>query len=469
MSSHDPMNASRRAFLQRSGALSLAGVAAPWALNLATIGEAAAATATDYKALVCVFLYGGNDYGNTLVPYDDASYALYQQLRPTLAYVRSAVTATALTPSTPARDSGGVAHDYALAPNLAPLVPIFNAGKMAVMLNVGTLVQPTSKSDYTRKVAPLPPKLFSHNDQQSVWQSSSPEGATSGWGGRMGDLFEAGNGNATFTCVNLSGNAVYLSGKTAVQYQMSTTGPVAANGIKNPLFGSTACSEALRSLVSQARPHLLENEYARVTKRSLDATTTLTGALAGAATLATPFPASNSLADQLKMVARMISVGPSLGLKRQVFFVSLGGFDTHDGLVLTHSGLMTQVGAALSAFYTSTVELGVADKVTAFTASDFGRTLVGNNDGSDHGWGSMHFMLGGAVNGQRYYGVAPIVANNGPDDVGQGRLLPTTSVDQYAATLGKWFGASDTDLLALLPNLANYNIGARNLGFMAAP
>jgi uncharacterized protein (DUF1501 family) len=190
----------------------------------------------------------------------------------------------------------------------------------------------------------------------------------------------------------------------------------------------------------------------------------LSTALAGGKTLSTVFPAGNSLADQLKLVARMISTSNEVGAKRQVFFVSLGGFDTHDGLLTTHPTLLTNVSNALSAFYAATVELGVASQVTTFTASDFGRTLSGNNDGSDHGWGSMHFLLGGAVNGQRFYGTPPAVASNGPDDVGQGRLLPTTSVDQYAATLGKWFGVSDTDLLTVLPNLSNYS--TRNLGFV---
>lgn len=460
--------ASRRAFLKRASALSVAGVAAPWAINLAALAEASAANATGYKALVCVFLYGGNDYANTLVPYDTSNYALYQQLRPTLAYPRSSLDATALTPATAPLDAAGFAHQYALAPELAPLLPLFDGGKMGVMLNVGTLIQPTTKLQYANKSVRLPPKLFSHNDQQSVWQSSSPEGATAGWGGRLGDLFQAGNGNATFTCVNVTGNAVFLSGQTAVQYQISTSGPVPVNGLKNPLFGSSACSDALRTLITQPRAHLLENEYNRVTSRSIDANGVLGTALASAPALATPFPASNNLADQLKMVARMISVAPALGAKRQVFFVSLGGFDNHDGLVTIHPGLLSSVADALAAFYQATVELGVADQVTAFTASDFGRTLSGNNDGSDHGWGSMHFMVGGAVAGQQFYGKAPVVANNGPDDVGQGRLLPTTSVEQYAATFGKWLGVSDSDLLSLLPNLGNFDASARNLGFMAA-
>ena len=456
-------DASRRAFLKRSSMLAMAGAAAPWALNLAAMSQAAAATAADYKALVCVFLYGGNDYGNTLIPTDAARYAAYQGMRPTQAYTPDQLAATVLTPNVAL--AGGL--QYAIAPELAPLLPLFNSGKMGVMLNVGTLVQPTTKAQYTAGNVPLPPRLFSHNDQQSVWQASSPEGATSGWGGRMGDLFESGNGNAVFTCVNVSGNAVYLSGKTATQYQVSTNGPVALNGVAKPLFGSAACSAALQGLVTASRTNVFENELTRISARSLSAGATLTSALAGGPAIATPFPApgTNGLADQLKLVARMISTADAVGAKRQVFFVSMGGFDTHDGLATVHPGLLTAVAEALDAFYAATVELGVANQVTTFTASDFGRTLTAN-DGSDHGWGSMHFMLGGAVNGGRYYGTPPVVANDGPDDVGQGRLLPSTSVDQYAATMGKWLGISDSDLLTVLPNLANWDASQRNLGFV---
>lgn len=459
------IDASRRAFLQRASALSLAGSATPWALSLAAMGEAAAAGApADYKALVCVFLYGGNDYANTVVPYDTASYNKYFGMRPTLAYTQAALAPTLLVPSVSL-----AGRQYAIAPELLPLLAHFNAGKMGVMLNVGTLVQPTTKAQYSNASVPLPPKLFSHNDQQSVWQSSAPEGAASGWGGRMGDLFVAGNGNATFTCVNVSGNAVFLSGATAVQYQVATTGPVAFSALPysgtQSLFGSTACSAALQSLVTAPRTHLFENEYSRVAKRSIDAGAVLTSALATAPAIATPFPAGNSLADQLKFVARMISTASTTNTRRQVFFVSIGGFDTHDGLAATHPGLLTAVAGAMNAFYQATIELGVANQVTAFTASDFGRTMTAD-DGSDHGWGSMHFMLGGAVNGGRFYGTPPVVDNGGPDDVGQGRMLPSTGVDQYAATLGKWFGLSDAELLTVLPNLVNYNAGQRNLGFV---
>ncbi|MBS0292028.1 MAG: DUF1501 domain-containing protein [Proteobacteria bacterium] len=454
-----PDSASRRLFLKRASALSVLGSAAPWAMSLSAMAEAAAAQADDYKALVCVFLYGGNDYANTLVPYDQASYDAQYALRRNLSIDRATLAPNLLTP-TVALANG---RQYALAPGLDALAPLFNTGQMAVLLNVGTLVQPTTLAQYQARSVPLPPKLFSHNDQQSYWQASSPEGATSGWGGRMGDLFASGNGNATFTSVGLSGNAVYLAGRNAVQYQVTTSGAVPVNGIRTPLFGSAAASSVLQQLMTQPRSLPLENEYVRITRRSLDASAQLGSALAGA-NLATPFPPSNSLAAQLKMVARMIAARATLGAKRQVFFVSIGGFDTHDSLLKVHPGLMAQVGSALSAFYQATQELGVAGQVTTFTASDFGRTLVSNNDGSDHGWGSMHFVLGGAVKGATYYGSAPVIANGGPDDVGQGRLLPGLSVDQYAATLAAWMGVSASNQASVLPNLGNYSL--RNLGFV---
>ncbi len=455
----EPDNASRRAFLKRSAALSLAASATPWAVNLAAMGEAAAASATDYKALVCVFLYGGNDYASTLVPYDQSSYNLQQTYRANLAIDRAALTPLLLNPSAPLPNG----RQYALAPGLDPLLPIFNAGKMSILLNVGTLVEPITKAQYTAGSVPLPPKLFSHNDQQSFWQSSSPEGASSGWGGRMGDLFASGNGNATFTCISVSGNAVYLSGKTAVQYQVTTSGSVPVSGIQSPLFGSTSCSSALQNLMTATRSNLFENEYARVGSRSIAANAQVSTALSGV-NLATPFPTSNSLGDQLKMVARLIAARNALGAKRQVFLVSVSGFDTHDSLLAVHPGLMSTVGNAMSAFYQATVELGVSNQVTAFTASDFGRTLVSNNGGSDHGWGSMHFVMGDSVKGRSFIGTAPVIANGGPDDVGQGRLLPALSVDQFGATLASWFGVSSTDLSSVLPNIKNYSL--QNLGLV---
>ena len=452
---------SRRAFMKRSAALGIAGAATPFVVNLAAMGEAAAAVNTDYKALVCVFMFGGNDWANTLPPFDQASYTAYQAQRSALAYARADLEATLLNPTTAL--PGG--RQFSLSPSLAPLLPLFNTGKMAPVLNVGTLIQPVTKAQYQARSVPLPPKLFSHNDQQSFWQASNPEGASSGWGGRLGDLFQAGNGSSTLTCINASGNAVFLAGRQAVQYSVGTAGPIALTA-RTSLFGSTAASAALATLMTGTSPSAMANEHAKVSKRSLDAYAQVSSSLAAAPTLATAFP-NSSLGNQLKVVANLISVSRELGARRQVFFVSTGGFDLHDNLVAQHPGLLANVGASMKAFYDATAELGVADKVTSFTASDFGRTLLANTDGSDHGWGSMHLVTGGAVRGQRFYGTAPVYANNGPDDVGQGRLIPAVAVDQYASTLASWFGVGASDMTTVLPNMGNYNPSTWNLGFLA--
>lgn len=453
---------SRRAFLKRAGALGIAtGGATPFALNLAAMGEAAAATASDYKALVCIFLFGGNDYGNTVIPYDQPNYDLYAALRGAIGIAKPSLDPTLLTPTT----ALAAGRQYALSPDLAPLMPVWNAGRLAVQLNVGTLIEPTTKAQYNARSVRLPPKLFSHNDQQSFWQASSAEGATSGWGGRMGDLFQSGNGNATLTCITPGGSAVFLTGRSAVQYGISANGPIPLNA-NNTLYGNANASAALKNLMTGTRTSIFENEHARVSKRALDTVSQVQTALTGAPAFTTEFGSGNPLADQLRIVARLISVSQELGAKRQVFFVSLGGFDTHDNLLAQHTPLMQRVANAMRAFYDVTVSLGVADRVTAFTASDFGRTLNINATGSDHGWGSMHFVAGGAVNGRAFYGTPPAVANNGPDDVGQGRLLPTTSVDQYGATLARWFGVSNADMPTVLPNIGNYNASTWNLGFV---
>lgn len=450
----------RRAFLQRAGHLGMAGIATPWALNLAALGEAAALTATDYKALVCVFLYGGNDNGNTVLPVDNANYARYATIRTSLAIPQASLAATALSPTTALTDG----MQLALAPQMTAFKSLFDAGKLAVQLNVGTLIQPTTVAQYNAKSVLLPPKLFSHNDQQSVWQSSMPEGSTAGWGGKLGDLALANNTNSVFTCISVTGNAVYLAGQTAVQYQVSTNGAVAISGVKSGLYGSSSCGAALNSLITQASTQTLENEYAKITSRSISAEGQVTSALASVPAFSTVYPAGNSLASQLQTVAKLIAARNTLGAKRQVFMVSLGGFDLHDNLSTLHPGLMTNVSEAMAAFYNTTVELGISNNVTAFTASDFGRTLSSNGDGSDHGWGSHHFVLGGAVQGKQFYGTAPAIVVNGTNDVGQGRLIPTTSVDQYASTLATWFGVSATELPTVMPNISNYSL--KNLGFV---
>ena len=474
---------SRRDFLRRTGQTALTGLAAPWLLNMTAMGEAAAFTATDYKALVCVFFFGGNDFANTVVTYDDASYAKYAAIRAAgsgdtngMVLDKAALAATALKPTTPL--PGG--RQYALNPAMKGLANLFNTGKAAVQLNVGPLIVPLTRAQYNtsdRVKYPLPPKLFSHNDQQSVWQSSSPEGSTIGWGGKMGDVSLSNNTDSLFTCISLTGNNVMLSGDSALQYQCSTSGAIAVRNLTDNFFYQTEIKTAFATMLQQPRKHVLENEYNIVMKRGMTAQAKVAQGLS-TVNLRTAFPTGNSLANQLKMVAQLIGARSTLGAKRQVFMVSLGGFDLHDYLNTKHGPLLQQVDEAMTAFYQATVELGVANNVTAFTASDFGRTLASNGDGSDHGWGSHHLMVGGAVKGAAFYGSAPPVSitdTAAPDDqwhVGQGRLLPSTAVDQYAATLAKWFGVADSEMGTLLPNLKNFGAAAgradypTNLGFM---
>lgn len=474
----------RRAFLKRSAQLAIAGTATPLALNLAAMGEAAAMTATDYKALVCVFLYGGNDYANTVVRFDDAGHAQYTQLRGagsggTLATSKASLAPTELKP-TVALANG---MKYALAPEMAGMARIFDQGRLAVQLNVGPLVVPLTRDQYNARGLALPPKLFSHNDQQSIWQAQGAEGSTRGWGGNLGDLALSSNTDAMFTCISVAGNAVFLSGQNALQYQCSRAGAVAVEAVRGNAYGQFMYEPAMRAafeqMIQQPQTHVLANEYNRVMQRSLAAETKVTSAIGGVQ-LATAFPAGNSLGEQLKMVARLVGGRSSLGAKRQVFMVSLDGFDVHDGMATRQPALLKKLSEALTAFDSALLELGVADKVTTFTASEFGRTLSVNGDGTDHGWGGHQFVMGGAVKGKAFYGTPPPLSvgnTSAPDDqwhVGQGRLLPSTSVDQFAATMAKWFGVNDTELYRVLPNLGNFGERAgrldypADLGFMKA-
>lgn len=497
MNPSKPNLQSRRTFLQRSAQLAFTGAALPTALNLAAMGDAAAfnAPAGTYKALVCVFMYGGNDYANTVVTYDDPSHAAYNSVRggSGVALSKAQLASTVLSPTTAL--PGG--RQYALHPSMPGLANLFNSGQAAVMLNIGPLVVPLTKDQFkspNRTLYPLPPKLFSHNDQQSVWQSSAPEGTTVGWGGNIGDLALGSNSNQLFTCVSLAGNSVFLGGDSALAYQVGAGGAVKIDSTSYNVYNSPDVKSVITQLTQQTRNHVLENEYNRVTARAISAEGLVTSSInAGAAAggngvgtgAFTPFstvPNDNYLASQMKMVARLIAARSSLGAKRQVFFVTINDCDLHNNLLAGHTNNMTKLNAAMTAFYQTTVNLGVASNVTAFTASEFGRTLSSNGDGSDHGWGSHHLMVGGAVNGKQFYGYAPPVSvsettsANDQWHVGQGRLLPTTSVDQYAATLATWFGVNPVgELDEILPNLKNFGITAggiaypKNLGFMQAP
>jgi len=458
----------RRAMMRRAAQLGVLGAAAPLAIELTSAAEAAAQASSgdDYRALVCVFLYGGNDHANTLVPYDRANHARYAAIRGSVAFRRELLKDTVLEP----RVAQTLTDDqqFALAPYCPRLKVLFDSGKAAVQLNVGALVAPLTLAQYNspdRAKNPLPPKLFSHNDQQSFWQALGSEGSTIGWGGRLGDLALSSNEQALLTCISASGNAVFVSGRDALQYQISPEGAIPFRPVKHMPWATPAVSAALEQLVTRPSAHLFENELALLARRSMAMEGVVNGAL-DKVTLAPfdPVPDRNPLADQLEIVARLIGARRELGSTRQVFFVSLDEFDHHNDLPAKHARLMAQVDEAIAAFYRATVELGVAQQVTTFTASDFGRTLVSNADGSDHGWGSHHFVVGGAVRGGRYYGTAPHMSLETEDQVGQGRLLPSTAIDQYAATLASWFGVPDSEMATVLPNIGNF--ATRNLGFV---
>jgi uncharacterized protein (DUF1501 family) len=455
------LNASRREFLKVAAKLSLVGTAAPFALNLAAISAAAAQNAQDYRALVCVFLTGGNDHNNTIIPYDADNYAAYSRVRPAVARSRDDLLPI---PSFAALSGSNAGREFALPPELAPLNAFWDSANLAVLANVGPLIVPTTRQQFFNASVPLPAKLFSHNDQQSLWQAYSPEDTQYGWGGRLGDLFAATNGNSAFTCNSLAGNSLFLAGQSASAYRLNNR-PTTIAGIKGSLFGSTLASNTLKTLITRGGEHVLAQDLAATTERSIDAGLALSVALTNVA----DFPlsaelADNPLATQLRMVARVIAARKVLGVKRQVFFVALNGFDSHDDQLTRQPLLHAQLANALHFFYSSLATLEVSEQVTTFTASDFGRTLVNNSDGTDHGWGAHHLILGGAVKGQQFYGTFPMMGVNNNDEVGSGRLLPSTSVDQYAATLARWFGVSDRDMSLVLPNIGNFNNA--DLGFM---
>ena len=448
---------SRREFLKRSSVIAAAGVAAPTMLDLSTLGasdfvHAAATDPRDYRALVCVFMYGGNDHNDTIIPYDFQSHAAYTSLRPALSRQRSTLLELGA-------DRFGE-RSVAFTPEWAGLKNLYDRRDLAVLANVGTLKTPTTKASFEKR-SDRPAQLFSHNDQQSTWKTSKPEGATDGWVGRLGDLLMDSNGeNSVFTSISTGGNSVMMTGRHLNQYQVDPRGVTRLNAT----YGSSEVLRELQNIMGNDPGGLFPSAHTTAAAEALDSGGRLNDALSGATFGAVDFP-STRLARQLKMVARLIDAGKNqLGLRRQVFFVSGGGFDTHQKQVALRGSLLSELDGALTSFHDSLVATGAIDQVTAFTASDFGRTLTSNVDGSDHGWGSHHIILGGAVRGGKIYGRLPEVADDGPDDVGRGRLIPTTSVDQYSATLATWMGAEESQMDAIAPYLDRF--GAADLGFM---
>jgi len=410
--------------------------------------SAAPLDTSDYKALICLFLFGGNDANNVIVPHDASGYASYAAARGILAIPQASLL--------PLTMQNGDGRDFGFHPNLAELQALFNQGKLGLVSNVGTLVAPVTRAQYLAGGAAVPPQLFSHADQSVQWQTSVPDVISkTGWGGRMADVLQSLNAGSKISLnISIAGTNTFEVGNTVLPYSISPTGSVGLAGFDGSANANVRL-QAFKDLLALPHNNLFEQAYADTVSRSIAANDLLTSALAGIPALQTVFPASN-LGSQLNMIAKLIAARNNLSMKRQIFFCSVGGYDTHGDQLTGQANLLTELSQGLNAFYNATVELGVASQVTTFTASDFGRTYPTNGSGSDHGWGSHQFVMGGAVQGGRLFGTFPTLAVNGPDDTGQGRWIPTTSVDEFSATLATWFGVSASDLSTVLPNIGRF-------------
>jgi uncharacterized protein (DUF1501 family) len=451
----------------------------PFFVELNSLAAMAQGTAgTDYRALVCVYLAGGNDGHGTVIATDPESFAAFTSARsgaPGLAYPMSELLPITLqTPQT--------GRTFALNPSLGGVQTLFNAGRAAIVANTGTLIAPATKTQINSNSVPLPDSLFSHFDQTAAWQaiaSNLGSGERVGWGGAVADAIEAMNlnSNSMFTCISTAGNALFLSGQDSFQLNVTSAGPIPIYGLQNPPFGVPAASNPLNSILTADENNLFSQEYEIVINRSMQAQAMLATAMApaGVGGVANPpqylnpmtnMLANNPLATSMQTVARIIAGRAQLGVTRQIFYVQLGSFDTHNNQAVQHAQLLTQLGAAFEYFDGLMVGMGLGSNVTSFTISDFGRTLTSNSNGTDHGWGSHHFVVGGAVNGQNMYGQYPVVGVDQANDLGAGRLIPTTAVEQYAGTLASWFGLSDSQIRTVFPNFGNFGTDPY-LGFMS--
>jgi len=443
---------SRRGFI-RIGAASIGTLA----LRPFGLLPAMAAGSSNYRALVCVFLFGGNDSNNSVIPMDDADYQAYQAARGSLGLPTSSLVQVSDVSGAP----------YGFHALLTELASLFTSKELSVVANVGPLVAPLTRAQYQAQQGNIPSNLFSHADQQLEWQTSIAQGnSPTGWGGRAADYVAAQSLNpSTFPVfLSMAGNVLQGAG---VSTQLAAVTP--GESLQLAGFHSSAASEArwtaLNNLISTDSGVTLVQAANQTLANSISDAKSLTAALSKSTPLKTQFP-KGTLAAQLQQVAQIIQVQGALGMNRQIFFCSLGGFDTHTAEISTHEQLYPQVSQALAAFYDATQELGVADSVTTFTESDFNRTLQPTSgNGSDHAWGGHHFVMGGAVQGGRIFGKFPALQLGGPNDTDtRGRWIPTTSIDQYGATLCSWFGIPSSGLATVFPNLANF--ASANLGFL---
>lgn len=457
----------RRGFLRTTCCTAAAAGMAASSLNRLGL-MSAYAQGSDYKALVCIFLFGGNDANNMIIPYDKSDYANYAKFRANLALPQNT-----LLPIQPKTQS----LPYAFHPKLVATQSLFNGGQLAAVINTGVLQQPTTRAQYLNRQVSIPVNLFSHNDQRNQMQTDTLRYTTLpnvGWGGLVADQIEAIYGGNFPILISLAGVNVFAQGLVAHPFQTSGDPTLALAGYSGSAADNARLA-AFQSLLTFEDGLTLIQAASTTTSNAVQNVQTLAAALATGSPLQTKFPA-NPLGAQLQQVAQIIQVRAALGLSRQIFYVSLSGFDTHGAQLITQSGLLSYLDASLNAFYQATVELGIPQQVTAFTMSDFARTLQPDStSGSDHAWGSHHLVMGGAVAGGDFYGYAaptsatpatwPTLVLGGPDDAtSQGRWIPTTSLDQYGATLAQWFGVPQANLPSVFPNLKNFS--PQTLGFL---
>lgn len=453
----------RRLFMKSAGAAAVTSAAlsgSPISFN------AHAASTSGYRAMVCVFLLGGLDNHDVLLPYDQTSYNSFSNVRQSLLQRQgSARQRTSLLEIVPDDISALGGRRVALPPEMPQTKALFDQGRAAIVANVGPLIEPVTRAGFESGSVRIPPQLFSHNDQQSVWQSNQPEGAQFGWGGLFADAVlnsGANSANIDFTTIASAEVGPFLTGRTARAYNVNPAGPASVNALGELAGGSRAQQDLRNALEQQLRSgsfngsHILENDFAAQVSRGFASNTTYAEARAGGMPINTEFP-ETELGTQLRSVAQTISVRNALSVSRQIFFVAIGGFDTHSNQAGALPQLLGEIDSGVSAFYRSMVELGFANDVVLFTASDFGRTMAVNGDGTDHGWGGHSLVIGGDVRGKQIYGSVPDFALGHSADAGSGRIIPSLSVEQFAAPMGRWFGLTDTELASALPNLTNFD------------
>lgn len=434
-------------------------------INLKAFGAAAMDNSNrppeDYKALVCLFKMGGNDSFNMFIPRGTSEYNQYAVTRSNLAIPQNDIL-----PVNPLTNDG---QQYGFHPSMPEVQNLFETGKLALVSNVGTLIQPTTKEEFYNGSVPLPLGLFSHADQIQQWQTGRPhERTATGWGGRMADLMQTMNPNQNISMnISLSGTNVFQQGQEVTQFVVSNQGSTGITGFGEDGLNQVG-TEAITNMLDQSYADLYKKTYVNTLKKANQGSIEFQAALGQVEELQTEFSNTN-LSQDFKMVARSIAAGQNLDFERQIFFVGYGGWDHHDELLVNQAGKLAQVSAALSEFQAAMEELGLSDKVTTFSVSDFGRTLTSNGNGTDHAWGGNVMVMGGAVNGQDVYGSFPSLELDNPLEVGGGVFIPTTSADTYMAELAKWFGVSGSDLDMIFPNLNNFydsNSNEMPIGFL---